>query len=118
MTRDYYIDQAFKGYILENFSSPSKDFIEKIKNTFYAGVTAADKYPTVTWTDVDIDLPCWHKEFLITSRMTTNILVVVKDKRDNYHFVSTGAMVKSDNWDWNINCDDYEVVYWMPKYKT
>lgn len=115
MTREYHIDQAFKDYILKTLESPlDKKLVEDLRKTFYAGVKAADKYPILTWKEADVDLPCWNSEFLVTLRMTTNVLVVIKDTRDNHLFVSTSSMVKSDNWNWTINCDEYKVIYWMP----
>lgn len=115
MTRDYYIDQSFKGYILENFSSPSKDFIEKVKNTFYAGVTAADKYPTVTWIDGSIDLPCNHEELVHDSWYTELVFVRIVAK-NGVILYTTNAMINvqlDKKWKWTCG-EEYKVTHWMP----
>ena len=58
------------------------------------------------WISVEDDLPCDHKELMVTEESSCNVFIACKDG-----YVSSDFIIKGFNkWYWN---GDYDPDYWM-----
>ena len=58
------------------------------------------------WISVEDDLPCNHKELMVTEEYSCNVFIACKDG-----YVSSDFIIKGFNkWYWN---GDYDPDYWM-----
>lgn len=90
-------------------------------DSFIEGALWADNHPKSPWISVEDDLPYKHKELMSADRDNTiQVLVAVKDQRNNKTIYMPSVMVKLytsyDEWKWEWANDDneFKVTHWMP----
>ena len=104
---DIYIDDA-SNYIEwsdDGGWSDSND-VEFVEKACIEGAKWADIHPKSPWISVEDDLPCNHKELMVTEEYSCNVFIACKDG-----YVSSDFIIKGFNkWYWN---GDYDPDYWM-----
>ena len=99
MTREEQIEKvAYKQEELVNMDTES--FIE--------GAEWADKYPKSPWISVKDDLPCNHKELLLSTGYHT--ISVFTYKKGGACGIDN-MIIRNGKWEWEAWKEDY--LYWM-----
>ena len=112
MTREEEIEKAVYGYSkqLENRMNGIDYFNqENVEYAFIDGIEWADANPKSTWISVDEDLPCNHKELLLSTGYHT---VTVFTYKKSGACGMDNMIVRNGKWEWEAWKENY--LYWMP----
>ena len=72
------------------------------------GLEIADEYPKSPWISVDDDLPCNHKELLLSTGYHT---VTVFTYKKGGACGMDNMIIRNGKWEWEAWKEDY--LYWM-----
>ena len=103
MTREEEIIEAASKYSEYEFNECAAN------NGFIKGVQWADKNPKSPWISVKDDLPCNHKELLLsTGCHTRSVFTYKKGGACNID----NMIIRNGKWGWEAWKENY--LYWMP----
>lgn len=91
----------------DNFYEASK--MHNRNSSFEAGAKWADKHPKSPWISVKEDLPCNHKELLLSTGYHT---VTVFTYKKGGACCMDNMIVRNGKWEWETWKENY--LYWMP----
>lgn len=87
----------------------STNDIELVEKAFIEGAKWADKHPKSPWISVKEDLPCNHKELLLSTGYHT---VTVFTYKKGGACCMDNMIVRNGKWEWEAWKENY--LYWMP----
>ena len=112
MTREEKINDASETYMNGLFEDgveiPIEDY-ENIFDAFCQGAEWADNNPKSPWISVKDDLPCNHKELLLSTGYHT--ISVFTYKKGGACGIDN-MIIRNGKWEWEAWKEDY--LYWMP----
>lgn len=85
------------------------DDIELVEKAFIEGAKWADEHPKSPWISVKEDLPCNHKELLLSTGYHT---VTVFTYKKGGACGMDNMIVRNGKWEWEAWKENY--LYWMP----
>ena len=105
MTRDEEIEQA----AYSQYCNSESLCFTLMCDSFRLGAEWADNNPKSPWISVKNDLPCNHKELLLSTGCHT-ISVFTYKKGDACGI--DNMIIRNGKWEWEAWKEDY--LYWMP----
>lgn len=112
MTREEEINEAIETYMNGLFEDgveiPIEDY-ENIEDGFSAGAKWADGHPKSPWISVKDDLPCNHKELILSTKYHT--VSVFTYKKGGACSIDS-MIIRNGKWEWEAWKENY--LYWMP----
>ena len=112
MKRCEQINDAIETYINDLFEDRveiTDEDHENITDAFLSGIEFADSHPKSTWISVESDLPCNHKELLLSTGYHT---VTVFTYKKGGACGMDNMIVRNGKWEWEAWKENY--LYWMP----
>lgn len=113
MIREKYLQECANSYLAKTYESLDScdiEFINCIIDAFEAGAKWADANPKSPWISVEDDLPCNHKEMVVSSGIEEKDTLIVL-VRFAVGFVDFAYMYYFNNeWRWNTY---FKVSHWM-----
>lgn len=107
MTREEEIKQAVENNLDVSIYTPKDG--ELLKETFYIGAKWADENPKSPWISVKDDLPCNHKDLLLSTGYHT---VSVFTYKKGGACGMDNMIIRNGKWEWEAWKENY--LYWMP----
>lgn len=112
MTRKEEIDDAIETYmngLFEDGAEIAIEDYENIENAFDAGAQWSDEHPKSPWISIKDDLPCNHKELLLSTGC--HAVAVFTYKKGGACGIDN-MIIRNGKWEWEAWKENY--LYWMP----
>ena len=105
-----YASKDYVNYLLDKQEYHNEKYTEyDIKQAFEKGAEWADEHPKSPWISVKNDLPCNHKELLLSTGYHT---VTVFTYKKGGACGMDNMIVRNGKWEWEAWKENY--LYWMP----